>query len=170
MTGIRVLFLTAILALCLPVCAFATGPHSLGAGIHYWVATDDIDSRDFLEDSYALVVSYQYTFGFFSLEADLEYFPERYAGFDERTWSPQIFLLLGTRLYAGLGVGTFYTDSDFRDEFFVLRLGLDLPISRSWSVDVNANYHWTDFENIRDIDEDLGGDSITLGAMLRYRF
>jgi hypothetical protein len=115
-------------------------------------------------------VSYQYTFGFLSLEADLEYFPERYAGFDERTWSPQIFLLLGTRLYAGLGVGTFYTDGDFRDEFFVLRLGLDLPLSRSWSLDVNANYHWTDFENIRDIDEDLGGDSITLGAMLRYRF
>lgn len=170
MHGIRAFFLTVVSALLMGVNVFATGPHSVGAGLHYWVATNDIDSRDFRDDSYAFIVSYQYTFGFISLEADLEYFPERYAGFDERTWSPQVFLILGTRLYAGLGVGAFYKDGDFRDEFYVLRLGLDLPISPSWSLDVNANYHWTDFENIRDIDEDLGGDSITLGAMLRYRF
>lgn len=170
MNSTRAVCVVMVFVFGLAAGALATGPHSVGAGMHYWVATNDIDSRDFRDDSYALILSYQYTPGFFSFEFDLEYFPERYAGFDERTLAPQVFLLLGTRLYAGLGFGMFFTDGDFRDEFYVLRLGLDLPLSRSWSLDFNGNYHSTNFSNIKNVDEDIGGDSITLGLMLRYRF
>lgn len=162
----------AVLGLVVPApwAACASGPHSVGVGMHYWVATNDIESDDFREDSYAPILSYQYTPGILSLEFDVEYFPERYAGFDDRAFAPQAYVLLGTLLYGGMGYGSFYTDGDFRDEFFVLRLGFDLAMSSRWSLDFNGNYHWTDFDNIRDIDEELGGDSITLGVMLRYRF
>ena len=65
----------------------------------------------------------------------------------------------------------FYTDGEFSDDpFFVLRAGFDIEVLPSLRLDLNANYHFTDFESISTVDEDVDTDTITLGAMVRFEF
>lgn len=150
--------------------ATTAGQHSLGGGIHYLITVDDIDTDEFEDDSIGWLASYQFTSGFTTLELDIEYFPDRFAGFEEEVWAPQAFLVLGSYLYAGLGIGSYYDESDWSDPFYILRFGLDLPMSHTWSFDLNVNYQFNDFDQIQDVDEDFDTDTITLGTMIRYRF
>ncbi len=112
------------------------GQHSLGGGIHYLVTVDSIDAEGFDEDSVGYLLSYQFTSGFTSLELDLEYFPERFGGFEDSAWAPQAFLVLGSNLYGALGIGKYYENDDWSEAFYVLRLGLDIPIFESLSIDI----------------------------------
>jgi len=150
--------------------ATTAGQHSLGGGIHYLITVDDIDTDEFEDDSIGWLASYQFTSGFTTLELDIEYFPDRFAGFEDEVWAPQAFLVFGSALYAGLGIGRYYEDSNWSDPFYVLRLGLDLPVSKEWSFDINVNYQFNDFDQIQDVDKDVDTDTITLGTMIRYRF
>jgi hypothetical protein len=75
---------------------------------------------------------------------------------------------VGAGLYGGLGIGTLYADGNFSDNpFFILRAGIDLDLLPRVHVDVNANYHFAEWDGINEVDERLDSDTITLGAAVR---
>ncbi|OGV60943.1 MAG: hypothetical protein A2498_07370 [Lentisphaerae bacterium RIFOXYC12_FULL_60_16] len=149
------------------------GEHFIGGGAHYFKTIDAIDNDDgeFDENGLAWVVSYQYQFGaIFKIQADLELLPEDYAGSPEKVWAPQAFLLLGRGLYAGLGVGTLYSDGEWADKpFYAIRAGLDLELLPRLHLDINANYYFNDWDSVNTLDEDVDSDTITIGAAARFQ-
>jgi hypothetical protein len=156
-----------MLLLCLAVPASADS--SLGLGIHYWRAVSQI-TRSFDRSGAAGMISYQYVpAGLFKIEGDLEYFPKGFGGADTTAWSPQVYLLLGNRLYAGVGAGVIYSKSfsgDFSKAFYAARIGTDLVVLPRLHLDVNANYRFKDWNQI----DKANTDTITLGAVLRLAF
>jgi hypothetical protein len=171
MSTLRATLGLAAITLTAATVVTPAGEHRIGGGAHYWRTIEDLDETDFEidEDGLAYLASYQYVAGgFVKFEIDLEVFPDGIAGIDETTYAPQAFLLLGSGLYGGIGIGTFYVDSEFADDpFYVLRAGIDLELLPHLRLDVHANYHFTDFESIETVDEDIDTDTLTIGAMLR---
>lgn len=153
----------------LSTAAAHAADQSLGLGIHYWRAVDDLDGS-FDSDGAAGMLSYQYIpVGLFKIEADLEYFPKGFGGADDTAWSPQVYILLGNRLYAGVGAGVIYSqgfDGEFSDLFYAARIGTDFAILPRTHLDINANYRFNDWNQLDEADT----DTITLGAVLRVRF
>jgi hypothetical protein len=162
--------LAAILVLAW--CGPAAAGHRLGIGAHYWTAVEDIDVADVDESGVSWLVSYQYDTGtLLKLEADLEIFAEDFGGAGDTTWAPQFLALVGSTIYGGLGVGWYYADGDFADDpFFLLRAGLDFEILPLIWLDVNANYHFSDFSGLGDVADDIDTDTVTLGAFVRMGF
>jgi hypothetical protein len=146
--------------------------HRLGLGIHYWKALDDIDFSDVDEDGLSYYISYQLRPAtLLKFELDVELLPDGYGGASDDVYAPQAYVLLGNAIYAGLGIGTYYTDGDFSsDPFFGLRAGLDLHVLPYIYLDINANYRFEDWDDISDVPEDISSDTITLGAALRIQF
>jgi hypothetical protein len=161
---------------CLMLVDPAAGEGNLriGGGVHYWRTIDDLRADDFAieNDGFSYLGSVQFLFNeWVKIEGDLEYFPDDFGAAGQEVWSPQGLFLLGSGLYGGLGVGTFYTDGDFgEDPFFLLRVGFDLEVLPSLRLDFNANYQFTNFDSISQIDENVDTDTITLGAMFRFEF
>jgi len=165
--------------LCIAVAAFsltllASAPaalagHSIGVGANYWKTLNDIEVEDVTnidETGLSWLASYQYRpEGLFKLEIDLEYYPEL-AG-EKTLWSPEAFVLVGGTLYAGAGVGIYYSDGVFNNSpFFMLRAGLDFAILPFLSLDINANYRFNDWDSFDT--SNLDTDTIRLGAALRF--
>lgn len=148
--------------------------HRLGGGVHYWRTVEDLDNSDFDidEDGFAYLVSYQYLLAqYLKLEVDLEIFPDTFGGYDETVYSPLGLVIVGSGLYAGLGAGTLITSEEFgEDPFWLVRAGIDIEVLPSLRLDINANYYFTEFDAISELDEDLDSNTITLGAMLRLAF
>jgi hypothetical protein len=146
--------------------------HRLGAGINYWIALDDIDVGDVDDNGLSYYVSYQLRpASLLKFELDVEMMPDGFGGSDDTVFAPQAYVLLGSAIYAGLGVGTYYTDGDFSsDPFFGLRAGFDLHILPYIYLDINANYKFEDWDDISDVGEDISSDTITLGAAVRIQF
>lgn len=145
--------------------------HRLGAGLHYWASIEDIIIEEAADDGLAFMLSYQYQIAkLFTIETDLEFMGEGYAGAPSTVFAPQMYALIGRGLYGGLGIGINYSDGNWADSpFFALRAGLDLEIVPSIFLDINVNYRsekW-DFGNLG---EDIQLKTITLGAILRYEF
>ena len=85
----------------------------------------------------------------------------------ETFWSPEVFVLIGGTLYAGAGIGVYYSDGTFSNEpFYMLRAGLDIAILPFLSLDINANYRFNDWDTLET--DDLGTDTIRLGAAVRF--
>jgi hypothetical protein len=101
----------------------------------------------------------------FSLELDLEYFPDGFAGSTEDAFSPQAYLLIGRGLYGGAGVGVTYSDGETSDLFYAAKIGFDIAIIPHVSLDINANYRFNDWSLIDEVDT----DTVTLGALVRFR-
>jgi len=146
------------------------GTHRLGVGANYWKTISNLDSTDVTdinEDGLSWLASYQYVpAGIFKLEVDLEYYPSLTQ--DGKTfWSPEAFALVGGTIYAGAGIGTYYSDGIFnKTPFFMLRAGLDFAILPFLSLDINANYRFDDLSSFST--SDLKTDTIRLGAALRF--
>jgi hypothetical protein len=151
--------------------ARADSTSRLGAGVHYWVALDDIDLDNVDEDGYSFIFSYQnIRAGFFKFEADLGMLQKGYAGADTTVWSPQAYFLVGKGIYGGVGVGINYSDGDFaKNPFYALRVGFDLEVLPSIFLDLNANYRFENW-NFNRIKEDVSTDTVTMGAVLRLEF
>ena len=169
----KVLFVAAVafsLAWLASAPAALAGSHRLGVGANYWKTVNNLDSTDitnFNEDGLSWLASYQYVpTGFFKLEADLEYYPNLEE--DGNTfWSPEAFVLVGGTIYAGVGIGTYYSDGIFnKTPFYMLRAGLDFAILPFLSLDINANYRFDDWSSFST--NDLNTDTIRLGAALRF--
>jgi hypothetical protein len=167
-----VLALTLGLVLAGMSGAWAGEKHRIGAGLHYWRTVDDIDVDSIDENGMAYLVTYQYVpAGILRAEIDLEIFPEDFGGSDEAVYAPQALLIVGGGLYAGLGIGVFYSDGDFaEDPFYILRAGLNLELLPNIFVDINGNYHFTDFDDLKDVSDKVDTDTITLGAAVRLAF
>ncbi|HYG65581.1 MAG TPA: hypothetical protein VEL74_23565 [Thermoanaerobaculia bacterium] len=148
----------------------AAAEHRLGGGVHYWKTVDELadDDFDIDDEGVAWVASYQYVpVGLFKLEVDVEYFPSGFGGSPETAWSPQLYLVLGGKLYGAVGAGVVfsegYEDSP-SDPFYAARLGLDLTLLPRTHLDVHANYRFNDWNEFEQADT----DTITLGALLRF--
>jgi opacity protein-like surface antigen len=143
--------------------------HRIGLGVHHWQTVDDLADEGFegLDDSGTSgILSYQYMpEGIFSFELDMEYFADGFGGSTEAAWSPQVYLLVGHGLYAGVGAGTVYSDGETSDPFYAAKVGVDFALIPHLSVDVNANYRFNDWSLIDEVDT----DTVTFGAVLRVR-
>jgi hypothetical protein len=164
-------FILIMIGLTFSNPTFADAANRLGAGVHYWVAMDDIDVDDVDENGYSLIFSYQYISSlFFKIETDLGLTQKGYAGSDTVVWSPQAYFLVGKGLYGGIGIGINYSDGDLAENpFYALRAGIDLEVLPSIFLDINANYRFEnwDFDEVK---EDVDSDTVTLGAILRLEF
>jgi hypothetical protein len=162
-----ILLCLAFQGLTFPAKACGAG-QSLGLGVHYWRAVKELSSS-FDRSGAAGMLSYQYIpVGLFKIEGDLEYFPKGFGGADTTAWSPQVYLLVGNRLYAGVGAGAIYSDSfdgKLSDVFYAARLGTDFVVLPRLHLDINANYRFKDWNQI----DQASTDTITLGAVLRLR-
>lgn len=140
-------------------------PHRLGAGVHYNASVKSYGDG-FDSSGLSYLVSYQLVpASFFKLEANLEVLPSSLTG-SETTYVPQVYALLGSIIYGGLGIGVPYSDGEFaKDPVYNIRAGLDIPISKI-HIDINANYGFTDFDQLSDFDS----DNITIGLLGRYEF
>ncbi len=152
--------------------AFAESNHLLGVGAHYWKTLDNIDVDNVDESGVGWMLTYQYRSGaLINFEADLEILPEDYAGAEETVFAPQAFVLIGNDFYGGLGVGTYYTDGEFKqDPFFALRVGFNVDLLPALTLDINANYRFEDWDDINNLSDDISTDTITLGAAVRLKF
>ncbi|MBN1268246.1 MAG: hypothetical protein JXB04_01545 [Kiritimatiellae bacterium] len=141
----------------------------IGAGAHYWTALEDVDADDIEDDGLSYLASVQFfPDSLLKLQADLEIFPDGFAGQTETTYAPQAFALVGYGIYGGLGVGINYADGDFADDpFYTVRVGINLELLPFLHLDVNANYQFVEWEKIETLDEDVDTDTITLGAAVR---
>jgi hypothetical protein len=162
----RIAALAGLMALATAGAGWADS--SFGAGARYFRTLDELDG-EFEEDGLAPLVTVRTSLAsLLQLQLDVVLYPDGYAGSAGKdVLSPQAFLLLGRGLYAGLGVGTLYADSDFGDAFFIARAGVDLELLPGLHVDVNANYEFAEWEKINTLDEDVDSDTVTLGAALR---
>jgi len=168
-----VLTLVAFFFTAAVVNAHSDSRHRLGGGAHYWKTIDEVEAAGFDvdEDAIGWMISYQYVPSLFKLEIDLEFLPEDFAGIQDTTLAPQALLLVGAGIYGGLGIGTFVTDSEFADDpYFIIRAGLEFEVFPSIYLDINANYHFTDFDSISKLDKNVDTDTVTLGAILRFGF
>lgn len=141
--------------------------HRIGGGVNYWVALEDIEVGDnkLDDDGLAFFGSYQYWPGLFGLEVDVEFLPDR---FGESAVSPQAYLLLGKGIYAGVGIGTTYTDSDFVDDpFFALKAGFNLELLPGIYADIYGNYRFNDTADFDNEDSDIDTDTVFLGVAVR---
>ncbi|MCA1808291.1 MAG: hypothetical protein ABR497_05300 [Kiritimatiellia bacterium] len=148
--------------------------HRLGGGAHYWRTIDRIKDDDYkLDDNgVAWLVSYQFApAALVKFEADVEIFPSGFGGYDKTTFAPQAYLVVGSGLYVAGGIGINYADGKFADDpFYAIRAGLDLEVLPSLHLDINANYRFIDWQNIKELDKHINTDTITLGAALRLAF
>jgi hypothetical protein len=169
--GLLLLIMTACLLITAGTVS-ADDRHRLGGGVHYWTTLDNIDIKEVDESGVAWLISYQYLpTALFTFELDLEVFPSGFGGSEETVFAPQVFGLLGSWVYGGLGIGAYYADGELsNDPFFTLRAGVDLEIMPSLHLDINANYIFSNFSNITDVPEDVDTDTITLGALVRFGF
>lgn len=163
--------LTLVLTLSLLAATSATAEikHRFGVGAHYWTALDDIDVDDVKEDGFAYLVTYQLRpASLIKFGLDVEMLPEEFGGAEENVYAPQAYVILGNTIYAGLGIGTYFTDGEFADDpFFNLRAGLDLHLLPFIYLDINANYRFEEWDSIKNLDDDISSDTITLGAAVR---
>ncbi|MCL4838660.1 MAG: hypothetical protein KJ058_11925 [Thermoanaerobaculia bacterium] len=151
--------------------AAAAGEHRLGFGLHYWKTLDEIEGSlgDGIDDNgLSQLVSYQYLPGpFLKLEATVEYFPDGFGGATESAYSPQVFVIVGRGLYAGVGVGITRSSSfedDWSDPFYGARVGYELPLLPRLDLDLNANYRFDSWSELEGYDSDV----LTFGAVLRF--
>lgn len=144
--------------------------HSIGFGVHYWRTVDQLGNASFDRSGAAEMASYQYIpEGLFKLEADLEYFPKGFGGADDTAWSPQVYLLVGHRFYAGVGAGVIYSksfDGELSNVFYAARAGIDFALVPRVHLDINANYRFNDWNEL----DQASTDTTTLGALVRFRF
>lgn len=136
----------------------------IGVGAHYWVALDNLDT-DFDDNALSYYVSLRYNPSLWGVEVNVEYYPKETL-FRKEAYEPQVFFILGSTLYGGIGVGWLYSDSDWADDpTYAFKAGFNIKLMDTIALDINANYKFTKFD---EIDADLS--TINLGAAVRFCF
>ncbi len=158
------MLISLLFLVCVNTQAYA-GTHRLGGGVNYWVAVEDVDFENIDDNGLSYLVSYQYWPSLIGLEADLEILPDKYG---ETAFAPEVFILLGRSIYAGVGVGIEFRDSEFAEEpFFALRVGLNLELLPAISLDIYGLYRFNDTAELDNLRENIDTDTVFLGAMVR---
>jgi hypothetical protein len=177
----QILVVAAVVALAVGA-APAAAEHRLGFGFHYWKTIDELvddgsDAFDEIEDDgLSQVFSYQYVpGGLIKFEVDLEYFDKGFGGATGASWSPQVWVLAGSSIYGGVGVGVTYgknegfadwDEAEFSDPYYAARAGFDLLLLPRLHLDIGANYRFDAWSELEDADT----DTLTLGAVARFAF
>jgi len=164
-------FWTAVSALCLllfPVVSHAGT--SVGVGVNYWHALEDIDLSDFDQNGVSWYLSLQSRSDFLvGWEVDLEMMPKGFMAAPQTVYAPQAYAVIGKMITGAVGIGWYYSDGDWSDEpFYALRAGLELMLLPSLTLDITANYRFTDWGELEG--EDIDTDTIMLGAALMLGF
>ena len=146
--------------------------YEVGVGAHYWRTLHDLDLDGVEEDGVAWYASLQIVpAALLRFEFDLEMLPEKFAGGRDNVVAPAAYVVVGTGIYGALGIGGYYSDGSFEDDpFYAVRAGLVIELLPSLHIDINANYRVNEWEAVRQIDENLDTDTITLGAAARLQF
>lgn len=164
---IRFFSLFCISMACFSSPLLADSSHSLGLGAHYWQVIDDLGS-DFDDSGISYLVAYRFSSGLLSVQPELEVFPKDFGGGTEEFYSPQVLAILGDWIYAGVGIGVLYSGGDFAENpFFMFRAGFNIIGLGPVTLDINANYIFTDWGELSG--SDIDSDTITLGAMVRVK-
>jgi hypothetical protein len=144
----------------------------LGVGANYWQTIDTIDDEDFDEDGLSWIASLQFGLAEYSkIELAVEWYEAGFGGSTEDIYAPQAFFILGKGLYAGIGIGGYYTDSEFaNDPFYAFRAGFDVEVLPSIYLDINANYRFENWDDISAEGSEIDTDTVTLGAAVRFEF
>jgi hypothetical protein len=168
---IRTTVVLSVLLLTALAAAPAQAQASLGFGFHSWRTVDDLRSEGFgnlRRDGVSYVGSYQAKLvPLLRLEIDAEIFPKGFGGSTRTSVAPQVFLLAGTFVYGGLGVGTIYSSdfsNDFSKPFYTARVGVNFAVVPRVHVDVNGNYIVGAFNQLHNVST----GTATLGAVLRF--
>ncbi len=141
------------------------GEHRIGGGATYWVALEDIES-DVDDDGFSYLLSYQHWWNFLGVEIDMEILPDR---FGETASAPEAYILLGSTLYGGVGMGLVRSDGSFADDpFYAFRVGLNLELLPRVFVDISANYRFNDSAQLEGDDTNIDTDSVFLGTAIRF--
>jgi hypothetical protein len=150
----------------------AAAESSIGFGLHSWRTVDDLRSEGFgnlRRSGVSYLLSYQYSPApLLKLELDAEYFDKGFGGSSHYAIAPQAFVLVGSFVYGGLGIGTTYSkdfSNDFSSPFYAARVGLDLHLLPRIRLDVNANYHFHAFNELRGVNT----GTVTVGAVARLK-
>jgi hypothetical protein len=164
----------AVLLAWAPAGVALGGNHQLGGGVQYWRTIDDIDAADFEfdEEGLSYLAAYQYLFtSLFRLEINLAVFPDDFGASNDTVFAPQALALVGAGIYGGLGIGTYIVDGTIgEDPYYNIRVGFNIEVLPTIWLDINGNYQFTNFDDIKTIDEDIDTDTVTLGAMVRFEF
>lgn len=156
-----------LVLLVLPFSAFANEAR-LGLGGNYWTALDDIEVDNVDDNGYSVYGSFQYWITLIGIEADIEILPDKYG---ENAIDPQVWLLVGSGVYAGAGVGIEYRDGSFADEpFYALRVGLNFEIIPSLNLDIYGTYRFNDTAELDNVQEEIDTDAVFLGTAVRIAF
>jgi hypothetical protein len=149
----------------------AAADSSIGIGVHAWRTVDGFESDGFSgirRDGLSYLLSYQYKPGaLLKLEIDGEYFPNGFGGSTHYAVSPQAYVLLGSFIYGGVGIGTIFSkdfSNDFSSPYYAARVGVDMHLLPKLSLDVNANYHFNAFNELHGVTT----GTVTLGATARF--
>jgi hypothetical protein len=142
--------------------------HRIGLGVNYWKTIKDIDT-EIDKHGFSLLGSYQYAPAwYFKAEVDFEYFPKKDFGGTESVYAPEVFLLVGSWVYAGVGAGIYHSAGGWSDSpFYALRAGIDLELIPRVHLDVNAKYLFNDWDGLKGRDVKTEADTIRLGAAIR---
>ncbi len=161
-----------LLMLAMTACLIMTsgnvwaGEHRIGVGANYWLALDDIESDAIDDDGFSYLVSYQHWWDFLGVEVDMEFLPDR---FGETAYAPEAYILLGSTIYGGVGMGLMRSDGSFADDpFYALRAGLNLELLPSVFLDIYANYRFNDSTQLEGDDTDIDTDTVFLGTAIRF--
>ncbi len=158
------LLLSLFFLICVTAQAYA-GEHRLGGGVNYWIAVEDVDFDDIDEDGLSFVGSYQYWPTLIGLEFDLEMLPDKYG---ETAFAPQAFVLVGRSIYAGIGAGIEFRDSEFAEEpFFTVRAGLNLELLPAIWWDIYGSYRFNDTAELDNLRDHIDTDTVFLGTTVR---
>lgn len=165
--------LTAIAALFVAVGTSVAAGFEIGVGANYWYSIKEAKDKDFDRDGLGWMVSSRVPLGdFFAIGLEVEQSPDNYAGMEERLYLPAAYAILGNTIYAGIGVGTYYSDGEFySDTWYALRAGLKIPlITDAIMLDINVNYRVEDWEGIKEVKDNADSDTLMVGAALRLAF
>lgn len=148
----------------------AWGESLIGVGLHSWRTVDDLSHEgfgDLKRSGVSYLLSYQYRPGFLlKFEGDAEYFNKGFGGSTHSAVSPQAYVLVGGLVYGGLGIGTIYSkdfNNNFSSPFYIARAGLDLHLLPRFHLDVNGNYHFHAWNQLKGVNT----GTVTLGASAR---
>jgi opacity protein-like surface antigen len=162
--------IAGLVGLCMLCGTGAQAGSSIGVGLNYWHALKNIDLKGFDRNGASWFLSYQsrgnYLIGW---EADVEMMPDGFMASSEKVYAPQAYVIVGRSITAAAGIGGYYSDGSWADRpFYALRAGVEFMLIPKLSLDVTANYRFTDWGKLEG--KDINTDTIMLGAAVRLTF
>ncbi len=165
--------LAATLAGSMPRTASAGESFEIGVGANYWYSIDEAKDKSFDRDGLGwMLTSRLFLADFFSIGLEVEQTPENFVFLEDKLYLPAAYALVGNILYAGLGIGNYYYDGDFYgDVWYALRAGFKIPLlTKNLVLDANVNYRVEDWDKMKKAKDDIGGDTLMVGAAIRLAF